>query len=184
MLRWRKNFLSSTGTLLLHKLPLRTASCMFKQIDYVMIGVSNMDQSVGFCKDALGMPLKYKTNEWTEFQTGATTLALHLAKPRSVPATLQNEMVAGTSTIGFTVSDLKKTYRELKAKNVRFVMEPKMREQEGIKLAVCLDTDGLEISISETVKPPLESEAHPSQSRELRRKQRATIPRIEDITKL
>ncbi|TMI56442.1 VOC family protein [Candidatus Bathyarchaeota archaeon] len=68
MLRWRKNFLSSTGTLLLHKLPLRTASCMFKQIDYVMIGVSNMDQSVGFYKDALGMPLKYKTNEWTEFQ--------------------------------------------------------------------------------------------------------------------
>ena len=88
--------MSSTGTLLLHKLPLRTASCMFKQIDYVMIGVSNMDQSVGFYKDALGMPLKYKTNEWTEFQTGATTLALHLSKPRIVPATLQNEMVAGT----------------------------------------------------------------------------------------
>ena len=154
--------MSSTGTLLLHKLPLRTASCMFKQIDYVMIGVSNMDQSVGFYKDALGMPLKYKTNEWTEFQTGATTLALHLSKPRIVPATLQNEMVAGTSTIGFTVSDLDKTYRELKAKNVRFVMEPKMREQEGIKLAVCLDPDGLEISISETVKPPIEAEAHPS----------------------
>ena len=29
-----------------------------KQIDYVMIGVSNMEQSVGFYKDILGMPLK------------------------------------------------------------------------------------------------------------------------------
>ena len=56
---------------------------MFKQIDYVMIGVSDMEQSVGFYKDTLGIPLKYKTNEWTEFQTGATTLALHLSKPRT-----------------------------------------------------------------------------------------------------
>lgn len=132
---------------------------MFKQIDYVMIGVSNMDQSVGFYKDILGMPLKYKTNEWTEFQTGATTLALHISKPRIAPVNAQREMVAGTSTIGFNVTDLEKTYLELKAKNVRFVMEPKMREKEGIKLAVCLDPDGLEISISENVKQPIQAEA-------------------------
>ena len=135
------------------------ASCMFKQIDYVMIGVSNMDQSVGFYNDTLGLPLKYKTNEWTEFQTGATTLALHLSKPRIASPTAQREMVAGTSTIGFNVTDLEKTCRELKAKNVRFVMEPRMREEEGIKLAVCLDPDGLEISISETVKQPIRAEA-------------------------
>ncbi|HEV2119105.1 MAG TPA: VOC family protein [Candidatus Bathyarchaeia archaeon] len=133
---------------------------MFKQIDYVMIAVSNMDQSVGFYKDTLGLPLKYKTNEWTEFQTGATTLALHLSKPRIASASAQREMIAGTSTIGFTVTDLENTYRELKAKSVRFVMEPKMREQEGVKLAVCLDPDGLEISISETVKQPMRAEAH------------------------
>src|SRR5713226_6515067 len=124
-----------------------------------MIGVSNMDQSVNFYKDILGMPLKYKTNEWTEFQTGATTLALHLSKPRIAPTTAQREMVAGTSTIGFTVTDLDKTYHELKAKNVRFVMEPKMRQEEGNKLAVCLDPDGLEISMSETVKQPIQAEA-------------------------
>jgi len=125
-----------------------------------MIAVSNMDQSVGFYKDTLGVPLKYRTNKWTEFQTGATTLAPHLSKPRIVSTTQQREMVAGTSTIGFTVSDLDKTYRELMAKNARFVMEPKMREQEGIKLAVCLDPDGLEISISETVKQPIQAETH------------------------
>src|SRR5436309_7198395 len=100
---------------------------MFKQIDYVMIGVSNMEQSVGFYKDTLGIPLKYKTNEWTEFQTGATTLALHLSKPRTA-TTPQEGLLAGTLSIGFNVTDLEKTYRELKSKNVRFVMEPKMRE--------------------------------------------------------
>jgi len=119
-----------------------------------------MDQSVGFYKDILGMPLKYKTNEWTEFQTGATTLALHISKPRTASTSAPREMIAGTSTIGFNVTDLDKTYRDLKAKNVRFVMEPKMREEEGIKLAVCLDPDGLEISISETVRQPMRAEAH------------------------
>jgi len=123
-----------------------------------MIGVSNMEQSVGFYKDILGMPLKYQTNEWTEFQTGATTLALHLSKLQVPPSTPQREIVAGTSTIGFTVTDLDKTHYELKSKNVRFVMEPKLREEEGIKLAVCLDPDGLEISISETVKQPIRPE--------------------------
>ena len=97
------------GTLLLHESEPTKANGMFKQVDYVMIGVSNMEQSVGFYKDILGMPLKYQTNEWTEFQTGATTLALHLSKLRVPPATPQREIVAGTSTIGFTVTDLDKT---------------------------------------------------------------------------
>ena len=119
-----------------------------------------MEQSVEFYKNILGMPLKYKTNEWTEFQTGATTLALHISKPRTALTPTQREIIAGTSTIGFNVTDLNKTYRDLKAKNVRFVMEPKMREEEGIKLAVCLDPDGLEISISETVRQPMRAEAH------------------------
>ncbi len=132
---------------------------MFKQIDYVMIGVSNMDQSVEFYKDILGMPLKYKTNDWTEFQTGTTTLALHLSKPRIASTTAQRELVAGTSSIGFNVTDVQKTYQELKSKNVRFVMEPKMREEEGIKLAVFLDPDDMEISIAETVKQPIPAEA-------------------------
>lgn len=131
---------------------------MFKQIDYVMVAVSNMDESVRFYKDVLGMSLKYKTNEWTEFQTGATTLALHLTRTETAQTTKQREMIAGTSTIGFNVTDLEQTYRELKAKNVRFVMEPKIREEEGIKLAVCLDPDGLEISLSETVKQPIQAE--------------------------
>ena len=132
---------------------------MFKQIDYVMIGVSNMEQSVGFYKDTLGIPLKYKTNEWTEFETGATTLALHLSKPRIASTTAQRELVAGTSSIGFNVTDVQKTYQELKSKNVRFVMEPKMREEEGIKLDVFLDPDDMEISIAETVKQPIPAEA-------------------------
>ena len=50
---------------------------MFKQIDYTMIIVSDMQRSVEFYRDKLGIPLKFQTPEWTEFATGSTTLALH-----------------------------------------------------------------------------------------------------------
>ena len=132
---------------------------MFKQIDYVIIGVSNMEQSVSFYKDALGMSLKFNSPEWTEFVTGPTTLALHPARPRVASATATTEMVAGTSSLGFNVTDLDKTVRELKARNIRFVMEPKAREGEGIRLAVFVDPDGLEISIAEPLKQSITTEA-------------------------
>ena len=50
---------------------------MFKQIDYTMVIVSDMQRSVEFYRDKLGIPLKFQSPEWTEFQTGTTTLALH-----------------------------------------------------------------------------------------------------------
>ena len=49
----------------------------FNKVDYVMITVSNMARSVAFYKDKLGIPMKFGTPEWTEFQTGTTVLALH-----------------------------------------------------------------------------------------------------------
>ena len=50
---------------------------MFKQMDYTMVVVSDMQRSVEFYRDKLGVPLKFQSPEWTEFDTGATTLALH-----------------------------------------------------------------------------------------------------------
>ena len=115
---------------------------MFKQIDYVMIGVSKMDQSVEFYKDTLGLPLKYKTNEWSEFQTGATTLALHLSKPRTAATTPQEGLLAGTLSIGFNVTDLENTYRELKSKGVEFAIDLRDAPWGGGKYAIFKDLDG------------------------------------------
>ncbi len=106
-------------------------------------------RSVNFYKNILGLPLKYETKEWTEFETGKTTLALHGGgRPNTNPGG-REESLAGTSSIGFYVQDIEKAYRELKAKGVSFVMTPTDREGENIKLAVCLDPDGLPISIAE-----------------------------------
>jgi lactoylglutathione lyase len=123
---------------------------MFKQIDYTMVIVSDMGRAVEFYRDKLGIPLKFESPEWTEFQTGATTLALHGGGEKKEAAGDQSKY-AGTCSIGFNTEDLDKTYEELQARGVSFVMPPTQREGEGIRLAVALDPDGLPVSFAQTI---------------------------------
>ena len=53
---------------------------MFSKVDYIKVNVSDMSRSVAFYRDILGLPLKFQSPGWSEFQTGATTLALHLTR--------------------------------------------------------------------------------------------------------
>jgi lactoylglutathione lyase len=125
---------------------------MFKQIDYTMIIVSDMKRSVEFYADRLGIPLKFQSPDWTEFDTGTTTLALHGGGILPGEAVRDGQSkYAGTCSIGFNVEDVEKTYQELKAKGVTFIMPPSQRDNEGIKLAVCVDPDGLPISFAQTI---------------------------------
>jgi lactoylglutathione lyase len=126
---------------------------MFKQIDYTMVVVSDMKRSVEFYRDKLGIPLKFESPEWTEFATGATTLALHGGGvPAAGPPSGDPSKTAGACSIGFNVDDVDKTYEELKVKGIRFVMPPTQREGEGIRLAVAIDPDGLPISFAQLLK--------------------------------
>ena len=129
---------------------------MFSKVDYIMVNVSDMSRSVAFYRDIVGLALKFESPGWSEFQTGATTLALHHVRARvgaqgPVPA----EPVAGSCSIGFSVEDLEATHRELAARGARFVLPPTEQVNEGIRLAVCADPDGLAISFAEplTRKP-------------------------------
>lgn len=123
---------------------------MFKQLDYAMVVVSDMARSVQFYRDTLGIPLKFESPEWTEFQTGTTTLALHgggVKQEQSGPPA--EGKPAGGCSIGFNVENLDKAYEELKAKGVKFVVPPSEPEGQGIRLAVGLDPDGLHISFAQ-----------------------------------
>jgi len=126
---------------------------VFKQIDYTMIIVSDMKRSVEFYRDTLGIPLKFESPEWTEFATGATTLALHGGGiAREYQDTGDQSKTAGACSIGFNVDDVDRTYEEMKAKGMTFVMPPTQREGEGIRLAVGLDPDGLPISFAQLIE--------------------------------
>ena len=122
------------------------------KIDYVMITVSNMARSVAFYKDKLGLPMKFGTPEWTEFQTGTTVLALHGGGQASETPRDPNAHYAGSCSIGFNVENLDLAYEQLQAKGVTFVQAPTAREGEGIKLAIAVDPDGLPISFGQAAK--------------------------------
>jgi lactoylglutathione lyase len=125
---------------------------MFKRIDYAMVMVTDMKRSVHFYRDLLGFRLRFESEFWTEFETEGTTLALHGgAKPNPEAEKVKEEKLAGTVAIGCNVSNLDATVRMLKGQGVRFAMEPTERPQQGIRLAVLVDPDGLPISLAETV---------------------------------
>jgi lactoylglutathione lyase len=114
-----------------------------------MVTVSDMDRSVRFYRDTLGLKLRFQSPDWTEFDVGSTTLALHGG---GVPAPPQGrEQYAGRASIGFNVENIDKIFEELKSKGVRVVMPPTEREGEGIRRTVSLDPDGLPVSFAQTV---------------------------------
>ena len=123
---------------------------MFRHVDYVMVNVSDMARSVAFYRDVLGLPMRVETPGWSEFDTGTTTLALHLAPSVGV-APAQGGPTAGTCSIGFSVPSVDEAYEALAARGAHFVMAPTTQEAEGIRLAVCVDPDGLAVSFAESI---------------------------------
>ena len=124
-------------------------SIQFKQLDYVIAYVSDMQRSVAFYRDTLGLTLKFTSPGWTEFVTGTTTIALHVVGDGGEKATTPPSLPpAGQAQIGFMVDDLEATYEALKAKDVFFSLPPKT-QNSGARLAVFHDPDGLGITIQQ-----------------------------------
>jgi hypothetical protein len=53
------------------------------RVSYAIVFVSDMDHSVAFYRDFVGLALRFASPQWSEFATGNATLALHRAKERS-----------------------------------------------------------------------------------------------------
>jgi predicted enzyme related to lactoylglutathione lyase len=107
-------------------------------LTYIIQFVADMDQAVRFYRDRLGLPLKFQSPEWSEFATGATTLALHLASAVNP---------AGKIGLGFGVPDLETFYEEMSASGVKFTQPPK--SEEGASVARFLDSEGNECSVGQ-----------------------------------
>ena len=100
-----------------------------------------MEKSTRFYRDTLGIPVKTKSKDWTELFNKDTVLALHPAKKKSRIKTGSGMLV------GFEVSDLDSTVKNLKEKKVKFFKRPK-QEPFG-KHAIIQDPDGHLVSIAE-----------------------------------
>lgn len=104
---------------------------------YAVKFVGDMDAAVRFHTDQLGLQLRFKSPEWSELDTGQTTLALHIASATNAP---------GTCELGFRVADIDAFCAELARQGVRIVEPP--RDLHGLRIAKLQDSDGASFSVS------------------------------------
>ena len=105
---------------------------MALKLNYAIKFVADMDRAVKFYRDTLGLALRFQSPEWSEFSTGETTLALHIASDKQPP---------GTVELGFGPDDLNAFYKEMSAKGVVFTMPP-TKQDFGGSLAQFVDSEG------------------------------------------
>ena len=129
---------------------------MLIRLNHLIIYCSDMQRSLAFYRDQLGFPVKMESPEWSEFHSGAVTLALHIAKPalpesKDRPKPQHDETEAGQAHPSFEVADIEQFYRVKNQLGVEFALPPTEQDFGG-KLAIFLDPDGLPISVTEEIR--------------------------------
>jgi lactoylglutathione lyase len=110
---------------------------MAPALTYAIKFVSDMDAAVDYHSSQLGLRLRFKSPGWSEFETGQTTLALHLAS---------NENPPGTCQLGFRVESVDAFFAEQKSAGARVVSEP--ADLHGQRVGKLRDPDGAVFSVS------------------------------------
>ena len=87
------------------------------RVNYSIIFVSDMERSVAFYRDTLGIPLRFESPGWTEFETEGATIALHKSDKGTSQGEAQQAEQAGTCRAGFQVSNLDEFHDRMTRKN-------------------------------------------------------------------
>ncbi len=127
---------------------------MFETPNHIIVMSSDMNRSITFYKETLGLTSVFESENWSEFKMGQINLALHSgAKPqdKEVQGDEPHSEKAGQASISFDVKDLDEVFQKLSAKGVLFSLEPTLREDEGIRLAIACDPDGFEICFAQRI---------------------------------
>lgn len=122
------------------------------RLSYAIIFVSDMKRSIAFYRDVLEMPMRFDSREWTEFESGGATLALHLAeKPNPhgghARAAEGPREHAGSCRPGLRVKNLDEFHQRMLAHNVPCIEQPKA--MFGTRIAQYVDPDGMAFSVGE-----------------------------------
>jgi predicted enzyme related to lactoylglutathione lyase len=105
---------------------------------YAIKYVADMDTAVAFYRDKLWLKLRFASPFWSEFDTGATTLALHHASAEHPP---------GSCSLSFRSPGLHADYEARDALGLNFSTPP--TPLHGSDIARLIDCEGAEISISD-----------------------------------
>ena len=115
-----------------------------KKVGNVILAVTDIDKSLAFYHEVIGLPIKKQRRSWVDLGTSGALLSLH-------PASLTAEHVGSSFdngiTIGFLVGDVQSAIDELKEKGVKIHRD--IVEKDAGKNAVISDPDGYLISLFE-----------------------------------
>lgn len=115
-----------------------------KRVGNVILAVKDLDKSIDFYHNIIGLPIKHERRSWVDLGTTGALLSLH---PASLTAEHVGSSIDNGITIGFIVGDVKSAVEELKSKGVRIYRD--IIEKEAGKNAIVLDPDDYMISLFE-----------------------------------
>ena len=115
------------------------------RITQIMIYVADMQRSIAFYRDIMGLTLTSESEQWSEFDAGDFTMALHWTNVRS-DISGEVGVPAGRAEITFQVDDLDGACAEI-AQRGGAIDGPKEMEGLDIRVAYLRDPDGMAIQL-------------------------------------
>lgn len=117
-----------------------------KKVGNVILAVKDLDKSIAFYHDIIGLPIKNQRRSWVDLGTSGALLSLH---PASLTAEHIGSSIDNGITVGFLVGDVKSSVEELKTKGVKIYRD--IVERDAGLNAVVLDPDGYLVSLFEPI---------------------------------
>ncbi len=117
-----------------------------KKVGNVILAVKDIDKSLKFYHEIIGLPIKRQRRSWVDLGTSGALLSLH---PASLTAQHIGSSIENGITIGFLVGDVTSAVEELKSKGVKIYRE--IVDRDAGKNAVILDPDDYLISLFEPI---------------------------------
>jgi lactoylglutathione lyase len=114
-----------------------------RHLGSVIIAVSNLERSLAFYHEIIGLPIKQKRENWVELAKEGATVILHPASTSiNTGTSIENGIV-----IGLIVGDIESAVQELKSKNVSVYRD--IVSHKAGKNCIVLDPDRYMVSLFE-----------------------------------
>ncbi|CUR51858.1 MAG: VOC family protein [Nitrosotalea sp.] len=114
-----------------------------RHLGSVILAVSDLEKSLKFYHEVIGLPIKNSRENWVELAKEGATVILHPAsKPINTGTSIENGIV-----VGLVVGDIESAVKELKSKNVT-VYRDVVSHKAG-KNCIVLDPDKYMVSLFE-----------------------------------
>lgn len=122
--------------------------------DYVVLIVEDLDRTLRFYMDVLGLQLGHRSGDYAQLNTGATRLAFYtreaMSKTLGLPLKAPGDETPGFE-IGFKVEDVDEAFLETIEKGAMAAMRPTTRPW-GQRTAYVRDPDGHLIELAQDLR--------------------------------